>query len=199
MTSSDGSDWSFDTAREPALFGLAVDEATPEKQHAYRGDGTLCGLPDHRVVAYRTLFHPENAKACPACRQQCEAAPTLPSVQERLHDQVLEAEEGPLHEELLAALLVGADVRLWISGPAAQMAKFYARLDQIVDGRAAVAAALDTGGIAGLARVQYGSWEYIVALPHGGRATIGRATPDHQSDARVVPVGDVPAELRKRH
>ncbi|GLW32215.1 hypothetical protein [Actinoplanes regularis] len=194
MTSSGGSDWSFATAREPARFGLARDKAEPEKDHAYVGDGTLCGLPEHRVEAYLTLFFPEGVQACSVCRQRCQAAPTQPCVQERLHDRVLKAEESSLREELLAALLVGADVSLWVNGPASQMAKFYAQLDQIVDGRTAVAAALDTDGIAGLARVQHGSWEYIVALPEEGPVVIGRATPDRQSAVRVIPIEEAPAD-----
>ncbi|GIE84603.1 hypothetical protein Are01nite_10830 [Actinoplanes regularis] len=78
------------------------------------------------------------------------------------------------------------------------MAKFYAHLDQIVDGRAAVAAALDTDGIAGLARVHHGSWQYIVALPEGGQAVLGRATPDPKINARVIPIEEAWGIQRRR-
>ncbi|WP_142211914.1 hypothetical protein [Streptomyces sp. SLBN-118] len=106
-------------------------------------------------------------------------APTEPGVQERLHRRVKDAEPGSLRDALLAALQKGADVRLWINGPADQMVRHYAKLDRIVDGGGGepLGAALRAGGRLGLARVVHGAREFVVFLPEGGAPFIARAEP----------------------
>lgn len=174
--------WSFATAREPTQFGLAVVRAAPQVQHAYGGEGTLCGIPERRIEVYLTLFDSEDASSCQSCRQRAATAPTQPCGQERLHARVLTAVAEPVREELSAALRRGADIKLWITGPAASLAKHYARLDRIVEGGPAVVAALDVSPTVGLARVEHGRWEFIVVLPDQGPAVIARARADQQDD-----------------
>jgi hypothetical protein len=170
--------WSFAGAREAARFALAMGLDGLGDEHAYHDRGTLCGIDERQVDVYRTHFRPDGARACPECRRLCAEAPTEPSGQERLHRLVSAAERGHLRDELLSALQRGADIRLWINGPSADMAKFYARPDELVDGRDAVAAALDGSGRAGVARVRHDFWEYVVALPEGSRPVVGRTTAD---------------------
>jgi hypothetical protein len=170
--------WSFATARKPALFATAIHPPTPDVQHAYDGEESLCGISEVQLEVYRHLFAPEDTSACPICRQRAAAAPTQPCGQERLHDRVLAAAAGPIRAELLDALQRGADIRLWINGPAADLAKHYGRLDQIVEGRPAVVAALDGDASVGLARVEDGPWQFIVVLPDHGPPLIARATAD---------------------
>ncbi|MBO4209210.1 hypothetical protein [Micromonospora echinofusca] len=176
MTHADREGWSFATAREPARFGLAVARTGPDLPHAYGGPGTLCGIPGHRVEVYLSLFDTEDASACPSCRQRAAAAPTRPCAQERLHDRVLAAGAGPVREDLLAALRQGAAVPLWISGPAAGLARHYARLDRLVEGGPAVVAALKVDTSVGLARVAHEGGEFVVVLPDEGSAVVARAT-----------------------
>ncbi|MGW0215807.1 hypothetical protein ACWDXH_15585 [Micromonospora chokoriensis] len=176
MTSADQEGWSFAAARVPAEFGAAVCPLTAGLEHAWGGEETLCGLVEDQVELYRHLFDREDASACPTCRQQAAVAPTWPCGQERLHDRVLAAAAGPLREELLDALRRGAEIKLWINGPAAGLAKHYARLDRIVEGGPALVAALSVNGSVGLARVEHGPWQFVVVLPDKGAPLIARAT-----------------------
>ncbi|MFY1617656.1 hypothetical protein [Micromonospora sp. WMMD736] len=178
MTFADQEGWSFATARVLAEFGAAVCPLTPGVEHAWGGEETLCGLVEDQVELYRHLFDREEASACPTCRQQAAVAPTRPCGQERLHDRVLAAAAGPLREELLDALRRGAEIKLWIKGPAVGLAKHYARLDRIVEGGPATVAALSVNGSVGLARVEHGPWQFIVVLPDQGPPLIARATAD---------------------
>lgn len=77
---------------------------------------------------------------------------------------------------MLNALRQGAEIRLWINGPAVTLAKHYIPLDRIIEGGSAVVDALAVGGSVGLARVQHEQWEYVVVLPDGGPPLIARAT-----------------------
>ncbi|MEU4162688.1 hypothetical protein [Actinoplanes sp. NPDC026670] len=194
----DGRGWSFAAARQAARFALAMEIRGPAVEHAFDDAGTLCGIDERRVDIFRTLFSPgaeqagaeqagaeqagaEQAGAeqvCSACRRLAAEAPTIPSAQERLHELVSGAARGYLRDELLEALRLGADVRLWINRPGADLAKSYAGLDRLVDGRDTVAAALDGGARAGVALVRHDLWEFVVALPEGGRPTVGRGIAD---------------------
>ncbi|MFD6665006.1 hypothetical protein ACFWDK_21905 [Micromonospora chalcea] len=178
MTSADREGWSFATARVPAEFAAAIHPLTPGVQHAWNGEETLYGLIEDQIELYRHLFDGEDGSACPTCRQQAAAAPTRPCAQERLHDRVLATTAGPMREELLDALRRGARIKLWINGPAVSLARHYARLDQIVEGGPAMVAALGVNGSIGLARVEYGPWQFIVVLPDHGPSRIARATAD---------------------
>jgi hypothetical protein len=179
MTSADRDGWSFATAREPARFAAARQPLSPDVEHAIGGDETLCGIPGEQVDVYRHLFRPDGESACARCQEKAAAAPTERCAGERLHDLALTAAEGPMRDELIDALRQGADITLWINGPAASLAKHYAMLDQIVEGREPVVAALRTNDSIGLARVIHGSWQFIVVLPSKGRPNIARATADH--------------------
>ncbi|MFF5054160.1 hypothetical protein ACFY1S_13355 [Micromonospora sp. NPDC000663] len=127
---------------------------------------------------YRHLFDREDASACVTCRQRAAAAPTRPCGQERLHDRLLAAAAGPVREDLLDALRRGAEIKPWINGPAASLAKHYAQLDRIVEGSPALIGALSVNGSVGLARVEHGPWQFIVVLPDQGPPLIARATAD---------------------
>lgn len=145
---------------------------------------TLCGLVDEQIEAYRHYFPRKDDRGCPGCRRLAATAPTLPCGQERLHDLALECPPGPMREELLVALRRGARIRLWIDGPAANMAKFYAPLDRIVEGGPAVVAAIGANQRVGLAMVEHGQWEFVVVLPVNGPPLIARATADLSAPAR---------------
>jgi hypothetical protein len=175
VTSADQGAWSFATARVPSQFSAAVDPLAPNAEHALGHDATLCGIAGENVTVYRHLFHPGDASACPACRELAAAAPTQPSGQERLHNKVLAATPGQVRDELIDALRTGARIRLWIEGPAKGLAKHYARLDQIVEGGPAVAAALRTDDRIGLAKVDHDCWQFIIVLPHDDPPVIARA------------------------
>ena len=60
------------------------------------------------------------------------AAPTQASGQERLHEHVLQAESGITREELLVALRAGAAIKIWLSGPAATLLRYYVRPGRMV-------------------------------------------------------------------
>ncbi|SCL39857.1 hypothetical protein GA0074692_5508 [Micromonospora pallida] len=81
-----------------------------------------------------------------------------------------------MREELLDALRRGAEIKLWINGPAVSLAKHYAQLDRIVEGGSAMVAALSVHGSVGLARVEHGPWQFIVVLTDHGPPLIARAT-----------------------
>lgn len=142
--------------------------------HAYDRGGTLCGISEDRIQVYRRLFAPEDESTCPTCRRQAAAAPTRPCGQELLHDRVLAAAAGPMRDDLLDALRKGAEITLWMNGPATTLAEHYARLDQVVEGGPAVIAALGVNASVGLARVEHGPWQFIVVLPEHGPALVAR-------------------------
>lgn len=64
-----------------------------------------------------------------------------------------DADPGEARDDLLAALRKGAQVRLWIRGPASVLAEHYAGLDSLTEGVAPVNDALNTTTAIGLARV----------------------------------------------
>ncbi|MFJ9863316.1 hypothetical protein [Streptomyces sp. NPDC101165] len=105
------------------------------------------------------------------------AARPQPSAQEGLHDRVLAAAPGSIRDDLLSALRTGAEVVLWINGPAASLARHYVEIDALCDGAEAAARALDAAEPVGLAQVDDGPWRFTVVLPHdGGRPVVARGT-----------------------
>jgi hypothetical protein len=175
VTAHDREDWSFATARVPARF-TAAREMEADIWHATSGDNTLCGIPREQVVVFRSLFSAGRKEACPRCGEEALGAPTQPCVQERLLGEIQAAVPGPLREELAEALRKGADVTIWINGPAHLMAH-YAKLDQIVGNGEPAAATLRTAQTAGVARVADRGGEFVVIVPAGGGrpTTIARA------------------------
>jgi hypothetical protein len=69
-----------------------------------------------------------------------------------------------LWTRLLDALRTGAEINIWINGPADKIAP-YAHLDQITDGAEIVQGLLSTHDPIGIARVAQLSGEFIVLLP----------------------------------
>ncbi|MEU2655142.1 hypothetical protein ABZ615_07440 [Streptomyces sp. NPDC007325] len=167
-------EWSFATARETAVFGAAERNGVPGIEHAMAGRGTLCGIPGHQVTSYRHLFAPAKRRACPDCRRQAEAAPTKPCAQERLHDRLQDADPGQTRDDLLAALRKGANVGLWLHGPASQLARHYADLDSLTEGAEAAVEALNTTTSIGLACIEDGAWRFIAVLPDDSRPLVAR-------------------------
>ncbi|SOD86408.1 hypothetical protein SAMN06272765_3866 [Streptomyces sp. Ag109_G2-15] len=167
--------WSFEAAREPARFGAGEVDGVPGTEHAVDADGSLCGIPEQRIVRYRHLFVAHGRHACPECRRQVAAAPSQPSAQERLHDRVVAAAPGSTRDDLLSALRTGAKVVRWINGPSESLAQYYVKLDELRDGAEAVAQALGAAESVGLAQVDDGPWRFTVVLPHdGGRPVVAR-------------------------
>ncbi|RDS64407.1 hypothetical protein DWC19_16460 [Streptomyces sp. M7] len=72
-----------------------------------------------------------------------------------------------MRDELLAALRTGATVRLWINGRSADLAKFYARIDELTEGVGPAAEAFASAATIGLANVEYDLWRFLVVLPEG--------------------------------
>ncbi|GAA3898372.1 hypothetical protein [Streptomyces lannensis] len=176
---SPNNDWSFSTAREPAQFGACEVNGVPGVEHAAGGRGTLCGISARHTTHYLHLFVPDALQSCRQCRQEAEASPTQPCVQERLHSRVLESAQGAMRDELLAALHKGANVRLWINGRSTDLAKFYARLDELTHGAGPAAEAFVSAATIGLANVEYDLWRFLVVLPQdGGRPLIARGPRD---------------------
>lgn len=95
-------------------------------------------------------------------------------MQERLHDEILAADPGPLRDELVDALRCGADIPLWINGPALRI-KIYAKLENVIHGSERIAAMLNATDRIGIARVVSGPWVFIVVLPATGHPVIARA------------------------
>ncbi|MFJ3835470.1 hypothetical protein ACWGHM_14775 [Streptomyces sp. NPDC054904] len=171
--------WSFATAREPARFGACQVNGAPGVEHAVGARGTLCGKSARHTTKYLHLFDPGALQSCRRCRRQAEAAPTKPCAQERLHDKVRGAAQGRARDDLLAALHRGARVALWISGPSASLAKHYAKLDELTDGVGPAADAFAAATTISLARVEDGSWRFIVVLPEdGGSPLVARGPHD---------------------
>ena len=157
--------WSFATAREAASFGAGQLTGEPGVEHAMGESGTLCGIPENHITRYLHLFESAEPEACPDCRHRAEAAPTKPCAQERLHDTLQGADPGQARDDLLAALRKGAKVRLWIHGPAADLARHYARLDSLTEGAEHAIEAFNTARTIGMARVEDGDWLFIAVLP----------------------------------
>lgn len=160
----DNTGWSFASAREPAKFASAEESASPQMEHAFEPPATLCGIPEEQVIVYRHLFSPGGIRACPRCREQAAAAPTVPCAQERLHGKILTAAPGPLRTQLLDALRSGSEITIWITGPASQAAR-YADCDRITHGAEAVRSLLSSGDRVGIARIAGPSGEFLVVLP----------------------------------
>jgi hypothetical protein len=173
MAPIDPATWSFDAAREPEMFALAKS-SEGVIEHAYGDNGTLCGIPGESVEIYRSLFRANLSSACATCREVAAAAPTVPCVQERLFNLITEATPATLRDDLSRALRRGANVQLWINGPAKSLTQHYARLDDIVEGHDSVTSALPTTGSMGLARVEDEPHHYLVILPPDGLPAIGR-------------------------
>lgn len=114
--------WSFASAREPARFAAAENRDSPQTEHAFRSPGTLCGIAEEQVIVYRHLFEATNIRACPSCREQGATVPAAPCAQERLHNRVLSAAPGHLRARLLDTLRNGAEISIWVNGPASAIA-----------------------------------------------------------------------------
>ncbi|MFD8392643.1 hypothetical protein ACFV2N_26450 [Streptomyces sp. NPDC059680] len=173
------SGWSFATARETARFGAGEAAGVPGVEHAMADSGTLCGIAEHKVTRYRHLFDLADPQGCPRCRQEAEAAPTQPCAQERLHDTLQTAAPGEARDDLLTALRRGARVRLWLHGPAATLARHYAKLDTLTEGAEPAAEAFDAATTIGLARVDDGAWRFLVVLPEDGSRPLVARGPHH--------------------
>lgn len=159
-----GAGWSFASAREPARFAAASENDGPTgTEHAFQPPATLCGIPAEKVSVCRHLFR-HGSRACPRCRELAAAAPTVPCAQELLHAKVLAAAPGPLRTQLLDALAGGAEITMWVTGPAAQVAA-YASADRITRGAGAVRTPLSSRDRIGIARVTVPSGEFLVVLP----------------------------------
>jgi hypothetical protein len=72
-----------------------------------------------------------------------------------------------MRDELLAALRRGARVRLWINGRSVDLAKFYARIDELTEGAGPAAEAFASAATIGLANVEHDLWRFLVVLPEG--------------------------------
>ncbi|GII04208.1 hypothetical protein [Planobispora takensis] len=162
---ADNEGWSFASAREPARFAAAEHRRSPEAEHALGADqATLCGIPEAQLDIHRHLFRTDDPRACPRCRQRAAAAPSVACAQERLHDKVLTAAPGALRTWLLNVLRDGAEIGIWISGPADRIA-IHAHADRITDGAETVKNLLATHDRIGIARVVQPFGEFIVLLP----------------------------------
>ena len=176
MTRRERERWSFATAGEPDKFTACVYPSMPSVEHAM-GHGrheTLCGIPGDQVDVYRHFFSANRPKACHRCGERAALAPDRPCAQERLHDEILAADPGPLRDELVDALRSGADIALWINGPAMHI-KNYVKLENVIDDSERVAAMLNVTDRIGIARVVSGPREFIIVLPATGHPVIARA------------------------
>ncbi|MBW8485540.1 hypothetical protein [Actinomadura parmotrematis] len=79
---------------------------------------------------------------------------------------------------MLQALRTGADIGLWLKGPAEDLATRYTRLDHITEGRDALLPLLTGRDEAGLARVLQPAGEFIVVLPKNTEPAIAWAAPN---------------------
>ncbi|MEV6523169.1 hypothetical protein AB0M43_14560 [Longispora sp. NPDC051575] len=169
-TPDDG--WSFATAREPARFGACGVNGVPGVDHGTDVRGTLCGIPERHTTAFLHQFDPEALHSCRRCRQKAEDAPSQPCTQERLHDRLLHATQSVVRDELLTALRQGATVHLWIHGPSANLAKFYAKLETLTDGAGPAAEVFASTATVALANVEDNLWRFLVVLPEDGAAPV---------------------------
>ncbi|AUY53770.1 hypothetical protein C2142_38670 [Streptomyces sp. CB01881] len=175
-----GGAWSFATAREPAGFPAVEVEGVPGVEHAGGGSRTLCGIRGRYLKLFLHHFRPRGLASCRKCRVLAEAAPSRPCGQERLHDLLLQdAEDGPLRTDLLATLRRGARIAVWITGPAKDLARHFARLDRMTEEAGPAAEALAAAGTSvTLARVEDTDRQYLVVLPADARARIARGAAD---------------------
>ena len=90
-----------------------------------------------------------------------------------------DATPSEARDDLLAALAKGARVVLWLRGPAADLARNYAKPQTLTEGAGPAAEAFDTATTIGLARVESRSWSFLVVLPQdGSRPLIARGPRD---------------------
>ncbi|GIJ44642.1 hypothetical protein Val02_15280 [Virgisporangium aliadipatigenens] len=166
--------WSFANARKPAAFGSGT--SADRVEHAVDGERTLCGIPVRDVVLYLHHFVADRRAACPRCAARA-ATRDQPSAQERLHKLIAAAEPGPARDDLAAALTRGAEITLWLSSRGPTLARHYAELDELTEGRAEVTEALSAGH-ASLAHVLHGPWRSTVVIRENGRPLIARGPTD---------------------
>ncbi|WP_424642399.1 hypothetical protein [Embleya sp. AB8] len=170
--------WSFATTRERPLFAACRESAAPDVEHALTGDATLCGISRERVTVYRHPFFLRRPDACVECARRAAAVPTEPGVQERLHRRLEDAVPRPLRDELLELLRRGAEVRLWVDGPAHRIIRYHAELDRIIEGRESTWPLVNARSALGLARVVAADGrEFVVFLPEGNIPFVTRAEP----------------------
>lgn len=172
----DSAGWSFAAAREPARFAAALKRGSGG-EHARGSDPTsLCGIPEAELTVVRRLFADSRSpdRCCPHCRELAAAAP-VPCVQERLHDEVVTAPADPLRARLLDALRNGAEIVIWINGPARDIAS-YAETERITDGAGAVHRALDSMDHASVARIRQPGGEFVAVLTEHAVPVIAWAT-----------------------
>ena len=168
--------WRHGPGRRPRFFAHCEETDAPGTGHGLSKGGTLCGIPQDRVTVYRGPFDPTRDTACPGCRAQAVGDPE-PDIRERLEHRVRGAVPGRLREELLAALRQGAEVGLWVGGPAADLVRRYAQRERIVEGGEPVEALIRADRRLGLARVVHGRREFVVFIPQDGRPFVTRAEP----------------------
>jgi hypothetical protein len=84
----------------------------------------------------------------------------------------MDSAQDAMRDELLAALREGADVRMWINGPSTNLARSYARLDELTDGAGPAAEAFASAATIGLANVEHNLWRFLVVLPKVGSPPI---------------------------
>jgi hypothetical protein len=153
-----------------------MPRGSQDVEHAIADDATLCGLRRDQVDVYRHLFSARVAIACPRCRDLAAAAPTVPCVQELLHDQILAAAE-PYREKLLDLLRHGAKIKSWINTPQRHV-RHDLDISSLTDGAEAITDLLgahDEAHRIGIARVPHANGEFVVILPEQGPPLIAWA------------------------
>ncbi|MFF3336633.1 hypothetical protein ACFYWX_45310 [Streptomyces sp. NPDC002888] len=168
--------WRDGPGRRPPFYAHCEETYAPGVGHALAAGRSLCGIPRDRLTVYRGPFDPTRDTACPSCRAQTVGDPE-PSLQERLEHRVRGAVPGRPREELLAALRQGAEVGLWVSGPAKDLVRHYAHRERIVEGGEPIEAVVRADRRLGLARVVHGHREFVVFIPQDGRPFVTRAEP----------------------
>ena len=168
--------WRSGPGRRPRFFTHCEVTEAPGPGHGLSKGATLCGSPEDRVTVYRSPFDPTRETACHGCRTRAVGDPE-PGVRERLQHRVRGAVPSRLREELLAALRQGAEVGLWVGGPAADLVRRYAQRERIVEGGEPVEALIRADRRLGLARVVHGTREFVVFIPEDGRPFVTRAAP----------------------
>ena len=93
---------------------------------------------------------------------------------------VLTAAPGPLRTRLLQVLRSGAEISIWINGPANRIAR-YAHSDRITEGAEAVLDLLASRDRIGVARVAHAAGEFIVVLPRRAAPIIAFAAQQSSS------------------
>ncbi|MEV0457362.1 hypothetical protein [Catellatospora methionotrophica] len=164
--------WSFAQAREAARFGAG--QTADGVEHALGPGKSLCGIQRSRLTVYLHHYSADDPSACARCAERVAAAPTEPCSQERLHGMVVKAAPGALRDDLADALTRGAEITLWLGSTGANLSRFHAQLDQLDEGRAELAAALQGAGHMSIAHVLHGCWRSTVLLREGEPPLIGR-------------------------